>query len=412
MSEAPRLTCGCALDRTEQRLGRRAFATRALALGAGALCGCRRAGPIAAAPRDPTPLPLFEAAGTPFELGAAIGRRFAREIRDGFSARGAWWRDLRAFAAAQPRSVLDTFLAAARRHAPAALEELRGWAAGSGLAFDELAVFNLQAEYSTLRDLGAGGNTRACEEVPGCSTIAYRDARGFLLAHNEDGDQAYQGRMFMLRLRPAGRPAVLCASYPGVLPGNAPWVNSAGIAMTTNFIYTRKVCLGVGRYFLDRLAMEARGLDEALRICTHPERAYAFHHVIASGRDGRMLAVEVTPARKSVRAVEGLYVHANHLVHEALGDEPRDAAHVGKSSAARQRALDGWRASRAGAARPDEQALVRSLSSHAGRPLSLCRHPEGELRGSTLLTAVFAGARLSVYRGQPCRALRSEYPAL
>lgn len=391
-------------------LGRRELLGGALALGASALCACRRESPPPAEPPDPTPLPLLEVAGSPVELGAAIGRRFAREIREGFAARGAWWRDLRAFALAQPRSVLDTFLAAARRHAPAALEELRGWAAGSGVAFDDLAIFNLQAEYAALRDLGGAGSARACEEVPGCSTIAYRDGRGFLLAHNEDGDQAYQGRMFMLRLRPAGRPAVLCASYPGVLPGNAPWVNDAGIVMTTNFIYTRKVCLGVGRYFLDRLAMEARSLDDALRTCTHPARAYAFHHVIASARDGRMLAVEVTPARKSVREVEGLYLHANHLVHPALADEPRDAAHVGRSSRARQQALDGWLAARVAARRPDEPELVRALSSHAGRPLSLCRHPEGEQRGATLLAAVLAGARMRVYRGQPCAGRSTSYP--
>ena len=182
--------------------------------------------------------------------------------------------------------------------------------------------------------------------------------------------------------------------------------------MTTNFIYTRKVCLGVGRYFLDRLAMEARSLDEALRICTHPERAYAFHHVIASASEGRMLAVEVTPTRKSVQTVEGLYLHTNHLVHAALADEPEDAAHVGKSSLSRWRALERWRASRREAGRPHGAELVHALSSHESQPLSLCRHPAGELRGSTLLTALFEGRRMRVYRGQPCAGRRTEYPSL
>jgi len=388
------------------RISRRDFARGSLAL-FGALAGCARGVPVKG-PRPPygpgteTRFPLLEVRGAPYDMGRAIGERFAREIRGGFEARAAWWRELKAFADAQPARIYDTFLAAARKHAPHIVEELRGWADGCGLPLRDLLVLNLKAEYGALRDQRK--QKERPEPQPGCSTIVRARRDGFALAHNEDGDQAYAERMFMLRLRPEGKPAVLCASYPGILPGNAPWINAAGVIMTTNFIYTREVRLGLGRYFLDRLAMEARTLDEAVPICTHPERAYAFHHVLASARERRALSIEVTPTKKSQIAIDGLFLHTNHLVHPVMAGEPQDPDYVGSSSLTRWKVLSAWKAGLGARTDVAAEELIRALSSHEGRPYSPCRHPRGEVRGATLLTALFETPvqQMRVYKGQPC----------
>jgi len=402
---------------TAELLSRRDFARGSAALLGAAVAGC--AAPDAAR-RQPSPpdtyqaasetrFPLLEVRGAPYAMGRTIGQRFAAQIRGGFEARAAWWRRLKAIADAQPAKVYDTFLAAARRHAPHIVEELRGWADGCGLPFRDLMLLNLKAEYQALHD------RRSPEPQPGCSTIVKAGARGFVLAHNEDGDQAYRERMFVVRMRPEGKPAVLCASYPGILPGNAPWINDAGLIMTTNFIYTREVRLGVGRYFLDRLAMEARSLDEAVAICTHPERAYAFHHVLASASERRVLSIEVTPTRQSRLAIDGLFLHTNHLVHPALAGEQQDLDYVGTSSLSRWQVLGAWKAGVAGReARLTPRDLVRALASHEQSPYSPCRHPQGKVRGTTLLTALFETPvrAMQIYKGQPCRGRREALPLL
>jgi hypothetical protein len=235
------------------------------------------------------------------------------------------------------------------------------------------------------------------------------DGERLLLAHNEDGDATFSGHMFLLHARPEGKPAFLAVCYPGVLPGNAPWINERGVLMTTNYIHSAETRPGVGRYFLDRLAMQARSLDEALAICTHRERAYAFHHVIGSAREGRAVALEVTPrsfARRELSAE--IYLHTNHLVLEPLARGAADPEDVRRSSHTRLEVLARWRAGTSGRVR--EEDLLRALGSHEGRPYSPCRHPEGSVRGATLATALFniptRGAnatRVRIWCDQPCR---------
>ncbi|HEY3360169.1 MAG TPA: C45 family peptidase [Polyangia bacterium] len=385
----------------------------AVALGSGALGACGHGTARGSAPETPRELaatadtfPLLEVRGTPYAIGHAIGRRFGAEIRAALAGRAEALRELTAFVDAQPPALHATFVAAAQRHTPAVVEELRGWADGSGVPLRDLFILNLAPEYGALQ---AQGRSRAtCERTPGCSTIVRWDRGRALVAHNEDGDRAYAAGMFLLRVHPEGKPSFLCASYPGVLPGNAPWVNDRGVLMTTNFIPGREVKVGVGRYFLDRLAMEATSLDAALAIARHPERGYAFHHVIAEVARRRAVALEATPSKASVRELAGLYLHTNHLVHPPLADEPQDLATP--SSTRRLETLERWRAG-VDVAALDAAGLAVPLTSHDGRPYSPCRHPAGEIRGATLLTAIFDVDRriLRIAKGQPCAGRWHDY---
>ena len=405
-------------------LSRRGF-LRGMALGAGTLlAGCGPAtrpaarGATTAAfegetrfhPGTTTSFPLLEARGLDYDIGRAAGRRFAGEIRAGFADRAAWFRDLKAFADSLPKTVEETFIAAAKRYTPAAWDDLRGLADGSGVPLRDLLLLNLNPELGAMR---ASKPKASCELSPGCSTVVLAHGARTLICHNEDGNAAYLGRMFMLRAEPTGRPGYLCASYPGVLPGNAPWINSAGVVMTTNFIQTMEVKVGVGRYFLDRETMAARTLDDALRVCRHPDRAYAYHHVIASTRNGSVVSLEATPSRDSLIDISGLFLHTNHLVHQALANEPQDEQYVGTSSFSRMKVLTAWKGALADPTAVTAEQVLAVLASHERRPYSPCRHPIGEIRGATLLTAVFdvAAATVRILRDQPCLGHATSYRA-
>lgn len=384
-----------------------------------AIPGCRGgteptgAAEAAFQPGTPTSLPLLEVRGSDYEIGFQAGRQFAGEIRGGLEARGEWWAGLLAFAKSQPPDVYDTFLAAAKMHTPEVLEELRGWADRSGVPFRELMVLNLKAEYEALRRLTTGDTPpEPPEEVPGCSSIVWTGDGNLLAAHNEDGHRAYTERMFLLRMHPAGRPSVFAVSYPGILPGNAPWVNSAGIMMTTNYIPSREVDLGIGRYFLDRQAMVAESADRAVEICSHPERAYAYHHVIGSRSEKRLLGLEVTPSKLEKREIDGLYMHTNHLLLPGMAGEPQIEEYVESSSKSRWEVLTRWKEALPDPPALDGADLVRALSSHENRPYSPCRHPEQAVDGATLINALFdldAGT-LRIHMGNPCQGVFADYP--
>ncbi len=411
----------CSVSSANQ--GRRRFVKLTAAAAGGivvnlALPSCGGGSPEAARsgslfqPEGPASFPLLEVRGSDYEIGFQVGRQFAGMIREGFEARGAWWTDLLAFAKAQPPEVYETFLVAAKKHTPGVMEELRGWAEGSEIPFQELMVFNLKAEYAALRGRSMGQAREPAEENPGCSSVVLASDGQLLVAHNEDGNQAYAERMFLLRMHPEGRPSVLAVSYPGVLPGNAPWVNSSGLMMTTNYIPSQEVALGVGRYFLDRQAMVSTTLDQALEICCHPDRAYAYHHIIGSRNEKRVLGLEVTPSKKELQEIQGLYLHTNHLVLPTMAGEPQVMKYVESSSMSRWQVLNRWKDGLPEGAPLDAGDLLGVLSSHENRPYSPCRHPEGKVEGATLLNALFdldAGT-LRIHKGQPCKGVYADYP--
>lgn len=352
--------------------------------------------------------PLFEVSGTPFEIGLGIGKRFAEDIKKGFEKRSKWWKELKEFAMADS-SLYETFLSAAKKHTPSVIEELKGWAEGSGIPFEDLFILNLKAEYGALKD---EADRKKQTPVAGCSTIVIKDNKRLILAHNEDGDAAYLEHMFLLRVSPKEGHSFFCASYPGILPGNAPWINDAGIIMTTNFIYSKEVKPGVGRYFLDRLSMEKGTLNEVLDVCKHPERAYSFHHVIVSTKERKAISLEVTPQKFAEKQIEGIYIHTNHLIDPELSSEAQDLQYVAKSSMTRWNVLSKWRASFNNPSPVTEESIMSVLSSHEGKPYSPCRHPEGEIQGATLLTALFNIDKPSfrIYKNQPCLNKYADYP--
>jgi hypothetical protein len=249
------------------------------------------------------------------------------------------------------------------------------------------------------------------EAHPGCSTIVQRSAEGVYHLHNEDGSDAYADLMFLTLVRPDRGPSYLALNYPGILTGNAPAFNSAGVVQTTNFIGTDEVKLGVGRYFLDRMVLESRNLDDALRWSSHPERAYAFHHVFTSIPEQRSVAIEVTPSKQKVQEIEGRYIHTNHLVLEGMEDEVQDKDYVGSSSLNRWMVLSEWMASVDGKPPLSLEELLAPLASHERRPYSPCRHPAGDVHGFTLGTAVFAApaGTMRLYKLQPCHGNFSSY---
>lgn len=345
--------------------------------------------------------------GTAYGMGCAVGARFAAEIRAGLETRAVWFRELKAVADSLPKTVEETFSAAARRHTPDAWNELRGLAYGSGVPLRDLLLLNLNPELGALK---AQKPAPSCELHAGCSTIVLKNGGRLVIAHNEDGDAAYLKRMFIVRLHPAGKPKAIAASYPGILAGNAPWCNEHGVVMTTNFITGKEVKLGVPRYFLDREAMGAGSVAEALLTCRHPERAYAFHHVIGSLAEVRAVSLEATPSRDSVEEIEGVFLHTNHLVHPAMAGEAQE---VGTSTASRWQVLTAWREPLTDLRAVSVRTILEALTSHERKPFSPCRHPRGDVRGATLLTAVFDTIKqqeFRLYREQPCTRRFSDYP--
>ena len=353
--------------------------------------------------------PRLRVAGSHRKVGEAIGGAFGMETQAALRARAEWFKPLIDFASSKEgRPIVDKMLAAAREYMGPAVEELEGWAAVSGIEFRELFVLNCKSEIEAFIDSRCG--------CAGCTTVACVGEDSLLVWHNEDGHKAYEGKMFVLEAEIPGVPRVLGLVYPGIMAGNAPWVNSEGIMMTTNYIPSAKVHAGIPRYFTDRMAMEATSVEDAIAIVCHPERAYAFHHVVADLKTRRAWTVEGNPEKTSKREIKGLVLHTNHLLWDGMKDEPQFQEYIAKSSVPRLQSVTRYLLNNPG---PEREDVYEAATSHAGAPWSVCRHPKGAATGATLGAALFESKRgdhqdtrpyvVDFWKGQPCLGNVSTY---
>ena len=128
----------------------------------------------------------IEARGTHYEIGVAVGRRFAQQIR----------RALENYAFLQERMLpfhhrpegqgrYQELLRLNRTHYPGYMAELEGLAHGAGWPFEELFLANVRGEYR--------GYLR--NRARGCSDCALLTDQVALIGHNEDGSPAFDGNL-------------------------------------------------------------------------------------------------------------------------------------------------------------------------------------------------------------------------
>ena len=259
-------------------------------------------------------------------------------------------------------------------------------------------ALNLKAEL--------GAMMASQQETPGCSTLALNHRGRVRLVHNEDGGAEWADLMFLLEVHVDNRPAFVSLTYPGILPGNGPCMNEAGLVVSTNYIASKAWRPAVPRYFVDRAVLWAEAVEQAIELATFPERAYAFHYNIGWVPSQRLYSVETSVDRHEIHEVRGLYVHTNHLLLPTMADVPQDETYVSTSSTSRYQVL-----SRAKADldrhlhEVDIDDLVAALASHEQAPFSPCRHPKGDVTGQTLASNAFdlGAGTWTLYPGNPCR---------
>ncbi|MCK4549607.1 MAG: hypothetical protein KAU49_05540 [Candidatus Krumholzibacteria bacterium] len=347
--------------------------------------------------------PIIEVSGSHYEIGRQIGAAMKKRIT-GYLRYADDYRNSVDYLEGEGTEILGRMLSHARASFPHLVEELEGMAESLEIPFMRLFAFNCRSEIRMLQD------------PPGCSTIALKDGNQAILVHNEDGNDLNIGRMFLARITPPSGTVFLAFIYPGLLPGNGPGLNQNGIVQTTNYIQPRRVADGIPRYFISRAIFEAKSLEQAVSLATMEPRAFPFHHNLVSLGDRRILSVETAAwpeHRHDIMEVEGFYIHTNHFLHPAMveggetGERPFDVPYI--SSTTRMEVLN--QAVENGGEPSDVSGILGLLSLHEGRPYSPCRHPEGDVRGVTLGTAVFQSPEksMTLFHGNPCLGLKREH---
>ena len=357
-----------------------------------------------------TRFPLIDAAGSPREIGRAIGeatRDTFPPLIDHVMFRMNQRRDLpitreRALEAA------GRFFAPVEAYSVDSLEELRGTAEGANVTPEEVMLINARSEVPHLL-AGQRSNPSALE---GCTTIAIEKERASnnvgAIGQNWDNDAEMSPFSYVITRRPTGKPAFMSFSQAGIIAYMG--FSEAGIGVAMNALPGGKrsphLPPGLPWYFTVRGVYEATDLDGVIAAVERSTRA-------RSGNLGLVTPqgpadIEATP--ETFRLVnadpDGVMVHTNHCVHPDLLDVNETHADelYGQTfdRKARSHALLDERT--ADISVDDIKAI---LSDHDGRPTSICRHPNdhptsGADRSVVSIIVEPEAGRMHLTRGNPC----------
>ncbi len=348
-------------------------------------------------PETENSFPLLEIEGSYYGIGYAIGHRFTEQIKLVLHRRKVWFSKLQQVISGDGKSLYEGLLEKAVEFYPNLVKEMEGMAKGSGLSFDTIFLLNVKSEIGALL-------RNKKPETPGCSTIYLNRENKKQVFHNEDGNIACRDIMFVVKATPPSGVSFTVFTYPGIIMGNGPGINSFGISQTTNYIASERWNIGIPRYIVGRAVLESKSLDEAVKIVTQKNRAFAYHHNLASTKEQKILSVETTPNNYQIKNPKGVFFHTNHLIHESTKGLPQDMGYVNSSSKTRYDSITKNVTDLPEFSKITKEDIMKILSSHDNEPYSVCRHPKGDVAGITLGTTIIdvKNGTMDLYKGNPC----------
>lgn len=372
---------------------------------------CVRSGAAGGAPAPL--LPTFEwsaTADTPkehFNFGQALGAKFADTIRARFADKASLSQLLQMRNTSKGAKLFDAFVEAHERLAPDAMQEVRGIAKGAELPFDAVFLQNIPLEYSDCYEhpkptppggapAAARGRDDHCSDFSLCSA----DPKGeCLLGHNEDNAREDLNRSALVKAT-FGDTHWTGYTYLGELPSGAFGFNSHGVGFTLNWLGPTDVqCPGLGRGFISRSILDAKTVDEAVRLATTHAQSAGHNYQLFDTLKQTAFNLEAAPRGEyAVRPIDGdsALFHANEYIMLAIPQVLSNSSIHRMARAAQL--VDGVR---------DTKSVLAGLGDQKDHAWPVFHddisHAAGDLSDWTINSALFDLRRhsLKVYWGNP-----------
>lgn len=277
-------------------------------------------------------LKLVEAAGDHYQIGLALGRCAARALREQIPLIGrfrALKRDGEALRA------LDSLEEAGRDSFPEIMREVDGIAAGSGMDFRDVWMWNCRGDF-------AGGGDQSESPLAGCTSVMLPGTaeKPAIIGHNEDDQAELEGSCFLARVVPDDGPAFLSFYSPGLIPGHTFAVNDAGLVQTINHIRPYDQRPGIPRHVIARAVLSQTTTKDAVALLQREGRASGFHHNLGICGEPRLFSVEAPASGCLVEEISKRpRAHTNHLVYGRFADLNQELATSSRDRLRRAEAL-------------------------------------------------------------------------
>ncbi len=364
----------------------------------------------------PTRFPEFTAAGSPEQIGHAIGEQFRDTIREMGDVllerfnRGA----AKPVSAQEAEQVAAAAVPYAEQYLPDAVEELRATAHAADLPFERLMLINVRSMLSAPDDVPIARVHENASVTPaeGCTSVmigADASASGSGVAgQNWDNDPAMDPFSAVITRRPTGKPAFMSWCQPGVIAYMG--FSDAGFGVCMNALNGPSRRSGVGWYFIVRSIYEARSLEAIVAKIRNSRRAMTANAAMITPEGPADLEITLDSVRVLRAGEAETLVHTNHCVHPSLTgyNESHAGAIYGQSFERKDRAEELLEqiAGNGGGGKVSVDDVKSILSDRQGYPTSINRYPNddpatGWQRSVISMVVEPDAGRMHVSRGNP-----------
>lgn len=335
-----------------------------------------------------TRYPEFVAAGSPRELGRAIGEQLGEPIRAFCDAALSQVNRTLQVSRENADLVAHESIALVEDYAPDMLQELRGTAEAARVSLDDLMLLQVRNQ---LRADGDSG---------GCTSISSRGEQGRIVAQNWDNDPTLDPFTVVLTRRPAGKPALTTITQAGLIAYIG--FNEAGIGLCLNTLPAPSRTRGVPHYFTVRGIYEADSLDGAVAAVRRAERAIPANIMLTTPQGPADLEVTIDDVRVLTDDQNRIVTHTNHCRHPELRHFDEEFPELAQSHS-RQARVDRLMADSSG----ELDRIKSALRNHDGHPRSICRHANEDPdvgHWSTVFSVIIEpdARKMHITRGTPC----------
>ena len=340
---------------------------------------------------DVPPVPLISVSGPPRARGQAYGEAARDRIdvslaiyQEVFGRRGISWADACNYAA--------TLAAELGTPWRPELDEIAGIAEGCERRPTDILAINLR--YEITNRLGIRARNVPADGCTGVILLPEATADGRVL-HGQTWDylDVCKDNVVVLRIEGGeGEVSILTQTEAGLLARCG--INSAGVALTSNFLKTDRdgvVAGGVPSPFLRRRVLSRRSAQEAAAVIAGCRHSFSLNMMV-SDASGDGFDAETTPGRVFMLGAEkGVITHANHFISPEAATAHTDISVVEQPSSPHRLArVTSLLAARHGMLTAGD--LKAALTDSVGGANAICLAPIDNKKGendSTVLAVVF-----------------------
>ena len=260
------------------------------------------------------------------------------------------------------------------KYYPEFIEELRGYAEGSGIKFD--------LAYAVLCDVPELGR-RGCTDIAVNAQWTKDDV--VYAAHNEDVSPFNFDDVAIAHVRPDDEPGYIGVNYGGIMPTVG--LNAAGISLTGNALVPNDTRMGIPKMIPVRKVLREKGIYQALMASMPEGRGHSFNNIVCDP-NGEIYSMEGSATTfDALYAEDGWLVHTNHYLSPKMW-KFEDDMHTRFSSIVRYNRAKKLFKHELG--QVDVSTFKKVFSDHVGYPESICRHPDPALSEEEQTMSIFS----------------------